>query len=70
LLTPNQHPTPFVIIITPQKVLPFEQQYLDALPCAAMYEKSYMHRDTVTRVVVRLCLFALFSGSGAAGQRR
>ncbi|WIA40575.1 hypothetical protein OEZ86_013916 [Tetradesmus obliquus] len=34
-----------------RKVLPFEQQYLDALPCAQMYEKSYMHRDTVTHVV-------------------
>lgn len=33
------------------QVLPFEQQYLDALPCAAMYEKSYMHRDTLTCVV-------------------
>lgn len=34
-----------------RKVLQFEQQYLDALPCAHMYEKSYMHRDTVTHVV-------------------
>ncbi|KAF6258211.1 hypothetical protein COO60DRAFT_1295463 [Scenedesmus sp. NREL 46B-D3] len=33
------------------QVLPFEQQYLDALPSAQMYEKSYMHRDTVTHVV-------------------
>lgn len=33
-------------------MLQFEQQYLDALPCAHMYEKSYMHRDTVTHVVV------------------
>jgi hypothetical protein len=36
------------------QVLPFEQQYLDALPSAQMYEKSYMHRDTVTHVVVSM----------------
>jgi peptidylprolyl isomerase domain and WD repeat-containing protein 1 len=30
----------------------FEPLYLEALPCADMYEKSYMHRDTVTHVVV------------------
>jgi hypothetical protein len=35
------------------QVLPFEAQYLEALPCAQMYERSYMHRDTVTHVVVR-----------------
>lgn len=34
------------------QVLQFEQQYLDALPSAQMYEKSYMHRDTLTYVVV------------------
>jgi hypothetical protein len=34
------------------QVLQFEQQYLDALPSAVMYEKSYMHRDVVTQVVV------------------
>lgn len=33
-------------------MLQFEQQYLDALPCAQMYEKSYMHRDTITQAVV------------------
>lgn len=30
----------------------FEQLYLDALPCADMYERSYMHRDVVTHIVV------------------
>lgn len=35
------------------QVLPFEQQYLEALPSAHMYEKSYMHRDTLTHVAVR-----------------
>lgn len=33
-------------------MLQFEQQYLEALPCAHMYEKSFMHRDTVTHIVV------------------
>lgn len=31
--------------------LPYEQVYLDNLPCAEMYEKSYMHRDVVTHLV-------------------
>lgn len=34
-----------------RKVLEFEKQYLDALPSGQMYERSYMHRDTVTHVV-------------------
>ena len=33
-----------------RQVLPHEQVYLDALPSAAMYEKSYMHRDVITHV--------------------
>jgi len=33
-----------------KKTLPFEQVYLDSLPCGAMYEKSYMHRDFATHV--------------------
>jgi peptidylprolyl isomerase domain and WD repeat-containing protein 1 len=35
-----------------RRKLEFESQYLDALPLAEMYEKSYMHRDTVTHVAV------------------
>ena len=35
------------------QVLEFEQQYLDALPSAQMYERSYMHRDTVNNIAVR-----------------
>jgi hypothetical protein len=35
-----------------RKVLEFEQQYLQSLPLADMYEKSYMHRDTVVQVAV------------------
>lgn len=32
--------------------LEFEQLYLDVLPNCEMYEKSYMHRGTVTDVIV------------------
>ena len=32
-------------------VLPYEKVYLDGLPCAEMYEKSYMHRDIITHVI-------------------
>ncbi|EFJ47438.1 hypothetical protein VOLCADRAFT_61491 [Volvox carteri f. nagariensis] len=41
-----------VRVTTPTQILEFEQQYLDALPSAAMYERSYMHRDTVNNVAV------------------
>ncbi|KAB2606542.1 peptidyl-prolyl cis-trans isomerase CYP71-like [Pyrus ussuriensis x Pyrus communis] len=36
----------------PKRPLQFEHAYLDALPSALMYEKSYMHRDVVTHVAV------------------
>ncbi|KAK7272208.1 hypothetical protein RJT34_28677 [Clitoria ternatea] len=36
----------------PKRPLQFEKAYLDALPSANMYEKSYMHRDVVTHVAV------------------
>ncbi len=42
LILNNAHPT---------AVLPFEKIYLDNLPCAEMYEKSYMHRDVITHVL-------------------
>ncbi|KAF2300786.1 hypothetical protein GH714_015769 [Hevea brasiliensis] len=35
-----------------KRPLQFEQAYLDALPSANMYERSYMHRDVVTHVAV------------------
>eukprot|EP00039_Didymoeca_costata_P005214 m.79570 g.79570 ORF g.79570 m.79570 type:complete len:638 (-) comp12718_c0_seq2:600-2513(-) len=35
-----------------RKVLQHEALYLDALPSGNQYERSYMHRDTVTHVVV------------------
>eukprot|EP00891_Asterochloris_glomerata_P002139 jgi/Astpho2/2139/fgenesh1_pm.00040_%23_3_t len=34
-----------------RKVLEHEHIYLDALPSAQMYERSYMHRDVVTHVL-------------------
>jgi len=34
------------------KKLKFESIYLDELPSAEMYERSYMHRDVVSQVVV------------------
>lgn len=35
-----------------RKILQFEEQYLERLPLSNMYEKSYMHKDWVTHVVV------------------
>ncbi|CAH8283507.1 unnamed protein product [Eruca vesicaria subsp. sativa] len=35
-----------------KRPLQMEQAYLDSLPCANMYEKSYMHRDVVTHVAI------------------
>ena len=35
-----------------RKALDFEAVYLRNLPCGEMYEKSYMHRDVVTDVIV------------------
>ncbi|CAO2840156.1 unnamed protein product [Amaranthus hypochondriacus] len=46
----------------PKRPLQFEQAYLDSLPCANMYEKSYMHRDVVTHVAVS-CADFFITGS-------
>lgn len=35
-----------------KKFLPHEKLYLDRIPCAESYEKSYMHRDTITHCLV------------------
>ncbi|BFY99385.1 hypothetical protein BsWGS_02425 [Bradybaena similaris] len=35
-----------------QKTLAFEKVYLDSLPSAEYYEKSYMHRDVISHVAV------------------
>ncbi|KAA6426631.1 MAG: peptidylprolyl isomerase domain and WD repeat-containing 1-like [Trebouxia sp. A1-2] len=46
-----------------RKVLEHEQAYLAALPSAQMYEKSFMHRDTVTQVAVAQDQDFLITGS-------
>ncbi|KAF4385461.1 hypothetical protein G4B88_005793 [Cannabis sativa] len=43
----------------PKRPLQFEHAYLDALPSANMYEKSYMHRDVVTHVDVSSAEFII-----------
>ena len=35
-----------------KKVLEYEHVYLENLPCGGNYERSFMHRDVVTRVLV------------------
>lgn len=45
------------------QVLEHEQAYLAALPSAQMYEKSFMHRDTVTQVAVAQDQDFLITGS-------
>ncbi|KAF3455296.1 hypothetical protein FNV43_RR05744 [Rhamnella rubrinervis] len=40
-----------------KRPLEFEKAYLDVLPSANMYEKSYMHRDVVTHVAVSAAEF-------------
>ncbi|GAB6022344.1 Peptidylprolyl isomerase domain and WD repeat containing protein 1 [Chamberlinius hualienensis] len=56
-------PLPSEAVVTKKrKVLPFEQTYLDNLPKADAYEKSYMHRDIITHLVVTKTDF-LITGS-------
>ena len=45
LLTPS-------VILRSMQVLQHEAAYVATLPSAEMYERSYMHRDTVTHVAV------------------
>ncbi|XP_054013712.1 peptidylprolyl isomerase domain and WD repeat-containing protein 1 [Hylaeus anthracinus] len=42
-----------------QKVLEYEQVYLDNLPCCECYEKSYMHRDVITHILVTKSNFVI-----------
>ena len=41
----------WVLHVQEAKVLEFQHVYLDNLPCAGMYERSYMHQNTVTHVL-------------------
>ncbi len=45
------------------QVLEHEQIFLDALPSAAMYERSYMHRDCITQVAVAQASDFIITGS-------
>ncbi|KAG7164943.1 Peptidylprolyl isomerase domain and WD repeat-containing protein 1-like [Homarus americanus] len=62
-------PRPDEAAVTPKpkkikgKLLKHEQMYLDYLPCAEYYEKSYMHRDTVMHVVVTKTDFIITGSS-------
>ncbi|GAX76906.1 hypothetical protein CEUSTIGMA_g4352.t1 [Chlamydomonas eustigma] len=42
---------PQLPLVKKRKVLEFETHYLEALPSSQMYERSYMHRETVTQVL-------------------
>lgn len=46
-----------------KRPLQFEKAYLEALPSANMYEKSYMHRDVVTHVAVSAAEFFITGSS-------
>ncbi|KAK9817372.1 hypothetical protein WJX74_009049 [Apatococcus lobatus] len=46
-----------------RRVLEHEKVYLDALPSAAMYERSYMHRDQITQVAVAQATDFIITGS-------
>lgn len=46
-----------------RKILPHEKLYLDALPSAESYEKSYMHRDIVTHCLVTSTDFLITASS-------
>lgn len=52
-----------IVSIQPTQVLEFEAAYLRALPSAAMYERSYMHRDTITHVVVARAVDFIITGT-------
>ena len=45
------------------QVLHFEAAHLNSLPSAQMYEKSYMHRDTITHVEVAQAAEFVITGS-------
>jgi peptidylprolyl isomerase domain and WD repeat-containing protein 1 len=46
-----------------RKVLKHEASYLEGVPSASMYERSFMHRDTVTHVAVAAACDMLLTGS-------
>ena len=44
-------------------MLKHEASYLEGVPSASMYERSFMHRDTVTHVAVAAACDMLLTGS-------
>ena len=46
-----------------KKILPFEKTYIDSLPSATMYERSFMHRDFVTHISVAKSTEFIVTGS-------
>ncbi|KAF6168375.1 hypothetical protein GIB67_018215 [Kingdonia uniflora] len=60
LVGPGPAPAPRA---RPKRPLQFEHAYLDSLPSANMYEKSYMHRDVVTHVCVAATDFFITGSS-------
>jgi peptidylprolyl isomerase domain and WD repeat-containing protein 1 len=53
-----------------RKVLEFQHVYLDDLPCATMYERSFMHQNTVTHVQWTKSDFLLTASSEASCDTR
>jgi len=49
-----------------RKVLEFQHVFLDSLPCATMYERSFMHQNTVTHVQWTKSDFLLTASSEAS----
>lgn len=37
----------------------YEQVYIDNLPCCECYEKSYMHRDVITHILVTKLVYCI-----------
>lgn len=46
-----------------RKVLPHEKLYLESLPSAESYERSYMHRDIITNCLVTATDFVITASS-------
>ncbi|XP_026279574.1 peptidylprolyl isomerase domain and WD repeat-containing protein 1 [Frankliniella occidentalis] len=42
-----------------KKILQYEKLYLENLPCSEVYEKSFMHRDVITHVIVTKTEFVI-----------
>ena len=51
------------VIKKARKVLAFEKTYIDSLPCAQQYERSFMHRDLVTHISVAKNAEFIITGS-------